>query len=197
VFGEKLERGFDFDAEASLQLGERGGDPLAAWFLYGEVGHTFPTPWKPRAGLRLTWGSGDGNSTDGKISTYRADSGVAPLDETGFTGMLGWSNCATYQAELSMTPAPGASVHAAVRLAFLDSDVEAWFDRKGVLVLQDPTGVAGGNLGVETDVWLEYIPQDFWRLRAGYGRFDPGDMPRALGRENAAQAYFVEFRALF
>jgi hypothetical protein len=197
AFGDGLERGFDFDAEVSLQLGERGGDPLAAWFLYGEVGHTFPTPWKPRASFRLTWGSGDADHSDGYIHTYRADSGVAPFDEMGFTGLLGWSNCATYQAELSMAPVPGASVHAAARLAFLDSAIDPWFDRKGAIVLQDPTGAAGGNLGLETDVWLEFLTQDFWRLRAGYGRFDPSNMPEALGREDPAQVFFVEFCALF
>lgn len=197
AFGYGLERGFDFDAEASLQLGRQGGDNLSAWFLYGQVGHTFPTPWRPRIGARLTWGSGDENPTDGRIHTYRAGSSAVRSKEMGFTGLLGWSNCVTYQVELSMQPVERLSVNTAARFGFLDSEIQPWYDRTGSIVLQDPTGAAGGDIGYELDLWVEYAPKDFWRVRVGCGKFVPGKMPEALGNDDSAEVFFIELNALF
>ncbi|HHN46803.1 MAG TPA: hypothetical protein ENN09_05110, partial [Planctomycetes bacterium] len=97
----------------------------------------------------------------------------------------------------SIRPLEWASAHAALRAGFLDSAADAWVDRNGAVVLHDPTGAAGGDIGAETNFWVELLPEGPWRMRVGYGRFNPGSMPRALGRADAAEVFFLETRALF
>ena len=62
---------WDFDHELTAQGGSFGSGSIKAWALQSETGHSWAAaPFKPRASLRLTVGSGDRDPADLDLQTF-------------------------------------------------------------------------------------------------------------------------------
>lgn len=195
--GEGLRRGFEFESEIVLQTGWKGGERHLAWGFYGELGHTFPTPWKPRAVLAVSRGSGDSDPADGKSGRLYLPSGGLSLDDMGLLGRAGWPNSGSFQLRVSMLPQEKVQVALALRSYHLDEARDGWYDALGNEVASDPAGLSGTHVGFEVDLWADWLIREGLRLRAGFGWLKPGQMPQALGLTEKHAALFAEVRALF
>ena len=71
VYANQTWGAYDGAFEIVRQDGEHGAFDVEAWGAYGELGHTFGEGSRaPRIGARITYGSGDSDSSDGVIETY-------------------------------------------------------------------------------------------------------------------------------
>lgn len=195
--GGGLKRGFEFAVEGLLQGGLLGGEPQFGWGLFGLLGHTFVTPWRPRVVLGLYRGSGDRDAADGRSGRLVLPLGGMSLDESGLLGRTGWPNTGSFQVRLDVRPHEKVRVSCAARQFYLDSRTDGWYDALGQEVARDVTGAAGSGLGFEADGWVDVQVRAGFRVRGGYGWFRPGRMPRSLGLAEDTDSLFVELRTFF
>jgi hypothetical protein len=98
----------DFEAEGMLQRGSFAGQKIRAWGGSVGGGYTLAAPWKPRIGLRLDTGSGDGNPNDGRLQTFN------PLFPKGAyfneTSLTSWSNLVAIRPSLGLSPTKAISL---------------------------------------------------------------------------------------
>lgn len=195
--GTGLKRNFEFDVELLLQGGRRGGEPHFAWAFFGSLGRTFPTPWKPRARISLFKGSGDEDPTDGRSNRLLLPEGGLSLDETGLLARCGWPNTGSFQFRLDIQPREDLRFSGSARTYFLDSETDAWIDALGQEVVQDASGSSGSEIGLEVDLWADFLRREGFRVRVGYGWFFPGRFLDAFGLSETNHGAFAELRVLF
>lgn len=61
----------DYDVEGMRQTGSFAGMPIRAWAVGSLAGYTVQgVPWAPRLGLQVDLASGDGDASDGRLTTF-------------------------------------------------------------------------------------------------------------------------------
>lgn len=94
TFGTRLAgaaAGWDYNTEIALQLGRFGASDIRAYTVSSDTGYTFrPAPLSPRLSLKADIASGDGDPSDGRLSTFNALFPAA--NYFGETSLLGPAN---------------------------------------------------------------------------------------------------------
>ncbi|MBB4210420.1 alginate export family protein [Rhodothalassium salexigens] len=198
----------DLDLETNLQLGHRhaGRSPLDTERLsvfahahHAAIGYTWATPWRPRLGLNLDIGSGDGDTGNGRHTRFDCLFGPRRTDfgPTGLYGLLGRENLISAGPRLSIQPTDRLSAHVIWRANWLEDRADA-FARSGV---RDPGGLSGRFAGHQVEARLRFwlLPGQV-RLEAGAAVFANGRFlataPNATGAGTPAYAY-TDIRLLF
>ena len=147
--------GVDYEVEGIVQRGRisaslAGNAPrqqVAAWFLHGDVGYTFPSGWKPRVAIEYDHASGDRPGGDfGRFDTLfgmrRAD--LAPA---GLYNAVIRSNLVSPGVRIEATPGKRTDLMGSLRPFWLAARQDA-FSFTGV---RDATGRSGSFAGTQFD----------------------------------------------
>jgi len=114
----------DWDLEAMAQTGEVGAKQIRAWALGARTGYTLADlAWSPRIGLQADAASGDNHPGDSTIESFN------PLFPNGYYftlgGYTGYTNLIHLKPSITVNPAAGLSVLAAVGLQWRQTTADA------------------------------------------------------------------------
>ncbi|GAA0707239.1 alginate export family protein [Dokdonella soli] len=124
-------RDFDWDVEGMRQGGSLGGKSVDAWAIGALGGYTFTAaPWEPRLGVQLDAASGDRDPHDSRVGTFN------PMFPNGYyvtlSGYTGYSNFIHFKPSLTLKPAPGVKVLAALGALWRQTTHDAVFAQPSV-----------------------------------------------------------------
>ncbi len=177
-------RGWDYSAEVALQFGSvynstqdaRLDQQSHAVFLDG--GHTWKDVWStPRLGLGYEYGSGDGDSTDGKVETLENLFGTQHRPY-GLMDLAGARNMHIPKLEFSMKPVKGLTLSADYLTFILADTRDLFYPESGSGRSGNGYGINpgyGSYVGSEIDLYATYAVTKWSNLQAGYGHFFTGD----------------------
>ncbi|MEM9404402.1 MAG: alginate export family protein [Acidobacteriota bacterium] len=184
-----LAKSWDYVVEVGVQTGTSRESRLSdeeldhrAYFVHGEVGHTFDAAWSPRLALQFDVASGDEDPND--LSKERFDTlyGARRFDfgPTGIYGPFSRSNLVSPGLRLQLKPGPGMTGFVAYRIFELESATDVW----GPASLRDTSGQSGRSLGSQLEArWRKSLQSDwlpgklgleFGALRRWGGTFQEG-----------------------
>lgn len=170
-------RGFDYEMEMALQLGEVSGRDLTAFAGHWGVGYNFNHAWKPRIGLQYNWSPGDSDATDDDLGTFQ---NLYPTNHLfyGYMDTTGWINMHNPQLNISFQPTKKLKVMIDYHLYWNDDNSDAWRRVNGVTAVARNAAAAENAStfrGQEIDLTAIYKFNPHVALQAGYSYFLPGD----------------------
>ncbi len=184
TFGVRLKgafEGFDYSAEAALQMGDYAGDDVSAHAVAFTLGYTFDLPWKPRLGVEVTRASGDDDPADGDRGTFDPILSFGHAYH-GYYDVALWKNIRTFMAGVKVQPVDWLIVGLDGHLFELDEDRDAWYSvPAGAVIRRDSTGQADRGLGWEIDLHARvklFGRADLW---VGVAHFEAGDFVEETG----------------
>jgi len=160
---------FDWEMEATWQLGRHGGGGHNAFFQHAQLGYTFDTVWETRLSFQYDHASGDDAPADGRFGRFDTLFGARAFEfgPTGIYGPLSRSNLVSPGLRIHTTPEQRVGLTGSYRAAWL---AEAR-DRLIGTGLQDPTGLSGRFLGHYLDTRVQVRPIHEMLVDFGYSWF--------------------------
>jgi hypothetical protein len=185
--GIRYESVLMLEGEFTFQIGERGGDPMTAFGVHGELTVAVDTFVQLSATFLFDWATGDADPTDGTIETFDP---LFPIqhDRFGVLDLFAFQNLIHYGVHVRMQI--GNELVLAGGLHWLQSATESdavygpgpW----QVLLAPDPSLNESRELGIIVDAGIEYHYSARVHLIAGFGQFIPGARFTRRGLDDAA-----------
>ncbi len=183
--------GFDFEAEAGWQLGDRAGDDIRAWMFELRGGYTFEdVDWKPRIGAAWIFASGDDDPGDGDWNTYDQLYTFGHY-YLGYTDRVGRRNISSPEINLDLTPAPGVNLSVDYHLFWLDKEEQGLFNAGGMLIRAGDSH-ADSFVGSDLDVHVKAKLSKNVVLWAGWSHFFAGEFLDDTGSDDDADFFFIQ-----
>lgn len=186
----RYENGWDWSIELAGQFGEFRGRDHLAWAASGEVGYTFETAWRPRAGLGYRYASGDEDPSNDKNNTF---DNLFPTNHMhyGQMDLFAWRNMRNAELNLRATPFERMTAEAAVHVFWLaEPNSDHWYNAAGRPVRFAQAGAAS-YVGTELDLKLNYRFCEFFSIEGGYSRFFAGEFIKNTGDAKDANWGYV------
>jgi hypothetical protein len=142
---------WDWDWEAIGQFGSFAQKDIRAWGLAFDSGYTYPgSSWKPRAGFKLTAGSGNDDPNGRTLRNYGPlFPKIAYFNQAS---LIGASNVIDLQPSLAFKPTPTVKVTAACDFIFRETTRDAVFTSLGTPIPRT-AGHPGRRSGSEP--WID------------------------------------------
>lgn len=201
TFGSRWEGKLDpwlWEIEAAYQFGEYGPFDHSAGFYTLGIGRKLPrVGWDPTLWFYYDWASGDKDPTGGIHGTFNQ---LFPLGHKyfGYMDLIGRQNVEDWNFLLTMKP------HAAWELAFwwhilrLQRARDALYDAAGTPIRQDPTGLAGRDIGNELDITLRWTFHPRADVLFGYSHLFPGRFLKLTpGGGDQSDFYYTQLSVRF
>jgi hypothetical protein len=171
--------GIDWDLEAMAQRGSVGGKRIRAWAIGTRGGYTFaPLPWTPRLGLQLDAASGDRHRGDGTLGTFN------PLFPNGYyvtlAGYTGYANFIHFKPSITVKPAAGLSLTAALGLQWRQTTGDAVYAQPNIPV-PNTAGHGGRRTGTYGQLRADYAVNRHVATALELVRFNVSDAVRRAG----------------
>jgi hypothetical protein len=136
------------------QTGNVGAKSIGAWAVGARCGYTMPNlPWQTRLGIQVDAASGNEKPGGTNIGTFN------PLFPNGlyFTlaGFTGYTNLIHVKPSVTIKPAPGLSVMAAVAAQWRETTADAIYVQPNI-PLAGTAGQGGSWTGVYAQARTEY-----------------------------------------
>lgn len=177
TFGSRWEGKLDswlWEIEAAYQFGEYGPSDHSAGFYTLGVGRKFPRlGWDPTLWFYYDWASGDKDPTGGVHGTFNQ---LFPLGHKyfGYMDLVGRQNIEDWNFLLTMKPHSAWELGLWWHIFRLQRARDALYDSAGVPIRQDPTGLAGRDVGNEMDITLRWTFHPRADVLFGYSHLFPG-----------------------
>lgn len=181
---------WDYETEFVVQTGTAGGSDLRAFASYVEAGYTFQQAWKPRIGLEYSYGSGDGNATDGKQGAFQ---NLFPTNHPhyGFMDAFSWSNIHDVAMHLSAKPTSKLTTSLDLHFFWLDDTADTWRRANASAVVRPANDAASNYAGSELDLLATYAAHANFNITFGYSHFFAGKNLNATGASSDADFVYV------
>jgi hypothetical protein len=166
--------GWDYTFELAGQSGRVLGQDLKAYASHLEGGHNWlDSAWKPRLGVEYSFGSGDGNSLDGKTTTFQ---NLFPTNHPpyGFMDTMSWQNMHNLVLRLAAQPHPKVKTTMDLHGFWLANTADAWYRANGTTRVRDITPDAGSYAGAELDFTINAKLNKHLDMLLGYSHFFAG-----------------------
>lgn len=172
---------FDWDAETLYQFGRSGNADVSAWAASADLGYTIPgSPLRPRLGIRVDAGSGDGDPTDDEVEAlFPLFAAGAYFNEASLTS---WTNLVALRPSLRLSPSRRLTLLATTQLKWRENVVDAVY-------LGASAPLAATRLNRAREIGQVYSIEGTFQLnrnlafRAYYLHHSAGDAIRAAGGE--------------
>ncbi len=173
---------WDYSAEFAAQFGNgtSGGvqRTLEAWMLDVTAGRTWKKAWgSPRVGVGYTFGSGDGNPTDGKQETFELLFGTNHR-LYGQADFVGLRNMHSPSVNFSLKPHKLMTVRAEWLLFWLADGNDFFYPESAAGRAANGYGrnpQFNKFVGSELDFIVNYAATKWLNVQAGFGHFFVGD----------------------
>lgn len=189
--------GFDYDVESAAQHGQFAGDDIHAWMAGTDNGYTWASmPWQPRLGLGFDYGRGDRTPRDNSVQNYFQlfPTGHAAL---GYCDIIGRQNAIAPNVNFTFKPVKNLTVRAFYYHFWLDSNLDAAYNKSGNPIRRNVTGSSGRDVGDEFDLTLKYDLDPHSSVLFGYAHFWPGSFIDTTGRSEDADYLYLQYTFKF
>ncbi len=199
VEAKKKPVGLDYDAEFAFQTGEVADLDLTAFAAHAGVGYTFDASWLPRIGVAYSFGTGDGDPTDGQIETFQ---NLFPTNHKfyGQMDVFSWQNMHDLEVSVKATPTKSLTAKAEYHAFWLADTNDSWYRANGVATVRplSPAARSASNYaGSEVDLTLTYAATTWLSVEAGYSHFWAGDYLSDTGPSDDADFGYVQATVTF
>ena len=181
---------WDYEAEFAVQAGTAGGRDLTAFASYIEGGYTWQQEWKPRLGLEYSYGSGDGDATDGDEGAFQ---NLFPTNHLhyGLMDIFSWSNLHDLALHVSAKPSAKITTSLDWHSFWLANTADAWRRANAKTTVRDQTGSASNYAGSEMDALVSYAACSNFTVTAGYSHFFAGNYLSDTGAGSDADFIYL------
>ncbi len=183
---------WDVEVEAAAQLGTYGDETHRGSMVHVALGYTAAELNASRFGVAYNYGSGDGDPSDGKHSTF---DNQYPLNHAfyGYMDFFALQNLHNVEATFNTVFGGGLAARVAYQGFWLiQEDTDAWYNAGAGVVRQAALDVAS-HVGGEIDITLM---GSFWQgrvaLEGGYGRLLAGEYVRSTGPSADADFFYLQ-----
>ena len=186
----------DYGIEWAWQFGSRAHEEIRAWAWHNELGYTFAAvPWSPRIGLEYNHGSGDNNSSDGRVGNF---DNLFPTNHPyyGYMDFAGLRNLDHAELNLTVKPVKPLTLIAKHHWLFLDTNKSAWFNA-GQGVIRAAGVSASEILGQEVDLLVKWQISQHVDTLMGYSHFHAGAFVRDTGASDDANFFYWQTTVKF
>jgi hypothetical protein len=183
---------WDYTFELAGQAGQAAGQDLRAFASHLEAGYNWlDLPWKPRLAFEYSYGSGDGDPTDGQLHTFQ---NLYPTNHPpyGFMDTFAWQNMHNLVLRLSAQPHSRIKTTCDLHGFWLSDTADAWYRANGVTTVRPRTPGASNYAGTEIDFTVSAKLSDHLQTLLGYSHFFAGSYLDDTGAgDDADFAYFM------
>lgn len=166
--------GWDYTVEIVGQAGQLRGQDLRAFATHLEAGYNWlQTPWKPRLALEYSYGSGDGDASDGQSHTFQ---NLFPTNHPpyGFMDTMSWQNMHNIVLRLAAQPHPKLKTTLDLHGFWLDDTSDAWYRANGTTQVRPISSSASNQAGAELDFTVSSKLTKHLDVLIGYSHFFAG-----------------------
>lgn len=144
---------WDYDVEALYQVGEFGQLDIRAYSSSAEVGYSLKDAhWAPRLYAAATMNSGDRDTSDRELNTYRPLQSRSPY---GQMPSLGYSNVEGFQLGIAASPYPALRITLRNFWLWRNSTAEGIYSG-GYFPLRGGISNQPSRIGMQSELELEY-----------------------------------------
>ncbi len=187
---------WDYNVAIANQRGAAGGAAIRAWGSYAELGYSIRAPLKPRVYVEYTFGSGDADSTDGKIGGFNDIYPTAHL-WYGYNDLVGWRNLKNLRIGADLKPHRKLGVKLDYHSFRLANRNDGLYNVAGVQTVAAPAGGAqNAKIGDEVDASFTIPLTTILTVGGGVGHMFPGAFLKrnTPGSRNTFTFLFVGYR---
>lgn len=183
--------GFLWDFEGAFQLGENRGNAVSAGMATAGLGYNWKNrPMNPTVWAYYDWASGDRSPNAGGYHTFNQQ---FPFGHyyLGFLDVVGRQNIRDLSFHLYLHPAKWITFNAQCHLFRLDSAKDALYSAGGVPLRVRTNGSAGGVVGQELDLLVNFHlgPQSDFLL--GYSKLNAGEFISNTGNGRSPELFYA------
>ena len=187
AYGVLGDSGFDFDADAIVQIGHSGNRDLRGFGATAELGWRWEHPWKPRVSVFYGYASGDRDPDDARDDRFERFFGFGrPWSANDY---IIFENISTPKLRVELTPHRKLRTDFGYSWYWLASGTDR-FIGGGV---RDPSGRSGRAIGHEFDIRARWQLHPQLEAIIGYAHFTPGGFTRRTIRPGDTDFLYVEF----
>lgn len=188
---------FLWDIEGMAQFGEVRDKSIAAGAFTTGLGYNFADlPWNPTVWAYYDFASGDNSPNLGDYNTFNQ---LFPFGHYyfGALDLVGRQNIRDLNAHLYLYPTKWMTLNFQYHHFELDSAKDFLYSAGGVPLRRDPTGKAGGVVGNEFDVFVNFHLTAHSDLLVGYAHLQAGDFLRNTAATPSAarspELFYVQY----
>lgn len=197
TFGGRLKKAFkngvDYELEAAGQWGNFNDKEVSAAMAVGILGYTFQKPWQPRVAFEFDYGSGDSNSSDGKLRTF---DNLYPTNHLfyGYADLISLQNLNDYRFQVSVKPHKKVKLQADYHMIFLDTPKDSLYSAGRAVTRTAAAGIENVNphVGNEIDLVADYQLNDNVSIHAGYAHFFAAKYLQQTGANDDADFFYFQ-----
>jgi hypothetical protein len=190
-YGEK--DGWLWDAEGMLQFGGYAGKNLFARAYTMSYGYQFKDCcWEPQVWVAYDFASGTPDPV--LDSTRQTFDQLFPFGHYyfGYLDLVGRRNINDVNAQIVCFPTKWITALAQLHVFRLDSPKDALYSATGVPLRQDPTGLAGTDVGQELDLVVNVHLSKHADLFMGYSHLFAGRFIQQTGSPRDPELYYAQ-----
>lgn len=185
--------GFLWDFEAAMQLGQRGPAPITAGMASGGLGyHAANLPMNPVVWACYDWASGDQTPNAGAYNTFNQQ---FPFGHYyfGFLDLVGRQNISDWSMHLYLYPTKWITFNGQYHFFSLDASRDALYNAAGVPIRTSLNGSAGGVVGQELDVYVNFHLSKRTDLLVGYSKLNAGEFISNTGPSRSPELFYLMY----
>lgn len=172
-------KGFDYNLAVVNQWGSFASAGIKAWGSYAELGYTVKAPGSPRVYAEYTFGSGDGNASDGTIGGFNDIYPTAHL-WYGYNDLVGWRNLKNLRLGAQFKPHAKVGVRLDCHSFWLANRNDGLYNAAGVRTVAAASGgAADAKIGDEVDATFTVPLTPTITIGGGIGHMFPGAFLKA------------------
>ncbi len=184
--------GIDYDVETAVQFGDYKGKSLTAYAGHAGVGYNWlAASLKPRIGIEANYGSGDSDSTDGKVGTFQ---NLFPTNHLfyGYLDAFSWQNMAEIAITSSIKPTETTKVMLDYHVLWLADTSDSWYRANGTTAVRPIKNDASNFAGSEIDLTVSWKATKNLSFLAGVSHFFAGSYLEDTGASSDANFAYVQ-----
>jgi hypothetical protein len=185
--------GYLWDFEGAFQLGDRGGADIAAGMATAGVGYNWSkAPMNPTVWAYYDWASGDHSPNAGSYNTFNQ---LFPFGHyyLGFADYVGRQNVRDINFHLYLYPAKWVTFNAQYHIMRLDSATDALYAPNGTPTRVRTNGSAGGAIGQELDLLVNFHLGKHSDFLVGYSRLNAGEFISNTGPHRSPELFYAMY----
>jgi hypothetical protein len=185
--------GFLWDFEAALQLGQRGPANICAGMATAGLGYNFcDLPMNPTVWAYYDWASGDGTPNAGDYNTYNQ---LFPFGHyyMGWIDLVGRQNIRDWNFHIWLYPAKWVTFITQFHFFSLDQSRDALYNVAGAPSRVRLNGSAGGVVGQEMDLILNFHVTKHSDILTGYSRLNSGNFIGNTGNGRSPELWYLMY----
>jgi len=157
----------------------------------GILGYTASAmAWQPRVAFEVDYGSGDSDSTDGKMTTF---DNLYPTNHLfyGYIDFISLQNLNNYRYQISAKSHKKLKIQADLHMIYLDTVKDSYYSVARTVV-RTASGKVDSHLGDEIDVTADYKFNDKMNVGIGYSHFFAGKYLQETGANDDADFFYLQ-----